>query len=95
MAIVAVIYPDATAFLGPVVTTDTGFNWRLFAVVRDTVTNRKETLHDYAADTLDADSLIQVRDKQIAATKAAAIAAGFATLNIAVVTTMAIVNPVP
>jgi hypothetical protein len=95
MSVVAVIFPDASAFLGPVVVTPTGFNWRLIAAVRDTVTNEKITLQGYSADTLDADSLTQVRDKMIAATKTAAIAAGFATLNVAVLNSMAIVNPVP
>lgn len=95
MAVAAIILSDATAFGGPIAVTPTGFNWRLIAIVRDSVTNKKETLQGYSADTLDADSLVQVRDKLVAATKAAAIDAGFATLNIAVVTQMAIVNPVP
>lgn len=95
MAVAAVIFPDATAFLGPVAATPDGFNWRLFAIVRDTVTNQKEILQGYSADTLDGDSLVQVRDKMIAATKAAAIKSGFATLNIAVIGSMQVVTPVP
>jgi hypothetical protein len=93
--VAAVIFPDATAFMGPVIPTATGFNWRLFAIVRDTADNHKETLQGYSVDTLDSDSLVQIRDKMIAATKAAVIAAGFPTLNVAVVNTMQIVNPVP
>lgn len=92
MSTVAVIYPDATAFLGPVVATPTGFNWRLYAIVRDSATNKKETLQGYSADTIDADGLLQIRDKIIAATKAEAIARGFATLDLAVLNTMAIVS---
>lgn len=95
MAVAAVIFIDATAPFGPIVPTATGFNWRLLAVVRDTADNHKELLQGYSADTLDADTLIQVRDKLIAATKAACIAAGFPTLNIAVINQMALVTPVP
>lgn len=95
MAVAAVILSDSSAFGGPVAVTSTGFNWRLFAVVHDTVSNHKETLQDYSADTLDADSLATVRDKIVAATKAAAIAAGFPTLDIAVLPSNTIVNPVP
>jgi len=93
--VVAVIQPDATAFLGPIAVTPTGFNWRLIAVVRDTVTNKKELVQNYSADTLDADTLVNVRDKIIAATKVAVIAAGFPTLDVAVLNSMSIVNPVP
>lgn len=95
MPIVALILIDATAFGGPVIPTPTGFNWHLLGIVRDTVSNRKELLQGYSAATLDSDSLVQIRDKLIAATKAAAITAGFATLDIAVINTMQVVNPVP
>ncbi len=95
MSVAAVILIDATAPFGPIVPTPTGFQWHLLAVVRNTADNHKELLQGYSANTLDADTLVQVRDKMIAATKTAAIAAGFPTLDIAVVNSMSIVNPVP
>lgn len=91
MSVTAVVLLDVTAFLGPVVPTPTGFNWRLIAIVRDSANNHKELLQNYSADTLDADSLVQIRDKIIAATKAAAIDAGFPTLNGAVMNAMQLV----
>lgn len=83
--IVAFIELDHTALGGPIRATNTGWKWHLLAAVRDTTTNRKEILSGYDADTLDADDLTVTKDKIIAATKAAVITAGFATLNTAVV----------
>lgn len=93
--IVALIDLDQTAAPGGAIrANDTGFEWHLIAAVHDTVSNRKEVLAGYSAFTLDADSLVATRDKLIAATKAAAITAGFATLNAAVINTMQVINPV-
>lgn len=89
----AMILPDFTAFLGPVAPTDTGFNWRLLAVVRDPQTGNKEILQNYSADTLDSDGLQAIRDKIIAATKAEAAKRGF-TVTTAVVLQMNVVTPV-
>lgn len=73
----AAIFLDYSAFAGPVVQTNTGYNWRLFAVVREPTTNAKITLQSYSADTLDADTPLQIRDKIIAATKSHASKFGF------------------
>lgn len=93
MAVAIVILPDSGALGGPIFPTATGFNWRLFAVVHDTTTGNKESLQGFSADTDNGDSLTQVRDKIIAAGKAAAIAKGF-TPTIAIVNQMAVINPI-
>lgn len=54
-----------------------GWDWYLRVAVREPATNRKSLL-DAFAHTDDADSLIQVRDKHIAAVKAACLAADYA-----------------
>jgi len=91
MACVALVLPDPGGFGGPIFPTSTGFNWRLFAVVHDTVSGRKESLQGFSADTLDGDSLVQVRDKIIAATQAKASEFGF-TVTAVVLTQMAVVT---
>jgi hypothetical protein len=94
--ITALIQLDAASAPGGAIrATDTGWEWHLIAAVRDTVSGRKEILAGYSGFTLDADGLVATRDKLIAATKAAAITAGFTTLDAAVITTFQLVNPVP
>lgn len=77
MAGVAFFYIDPGAFGGGVQANDVGFTWNMVAVYRDTVTNRKDVVTGIQAQTLDGDTLVQVRDKLAAAIKSDGATRGF------------------
>lgn len=82
MAGVAFFYPDSSILGGAVQPTPTGFTWYMVVVFRDTVTNRKDVISGVSADTLDADTLVQVRDKLAAAAKAEGARRGYTVTTV-------------
>lgn len=73
----ALFYLAPTAFGGSIRPTTTGFTWELVAVFREPATNRKEVINGVKVDTLDGDTLTQIRDKLAAGVKAEGLARDF------------------
>ena len=78
----AFYYLDPGAFGGAVQGTTTGFRWTLVVILRETATNRKEVISGVIAETLDADSLVQISGKLAAAVKAEGLARDFNVTNV-------------
>lgn len=74
---VALFYEDQGTFGGAIQANPTGFTWSLVGVFRDPGTGRKEVITGIPAQTLDADTLTQIRDKLAAAVKAEGAKRGF------------------
>lgn len=66
----AFYYLDPGAMGGPIQPNKDGFTWKLVAVFREVETDRKAVISDVTATTLDADLLVDIRDKLAAAVKA-------------------------
>jgi len=91
MAVSALAYLDPGEFGGALQATDTGFQWSFVVAYRDTVANTKTVVSGVHAVTLDADTLLQIRDKINAAIKADGTARGFAVTSV-MLPSFAVVN---
>jgi hypothetical protein len=66
----AMYYLDSQAFGGAIQPNKDGFTWKLVAIFREVQTDRKAVVSEVTVDTLDGDTLLQIRDKLAAAVKA-------------------------
>jgi hypothetical protein len=73
----ALYYLNPSAFGGSIQVSDNGFLWNLVGVYREPQTNRKSVIAGILVETLDGDSLVQVRDKLAAGVKAEGTARDF------------------
>jgi hypothetical protein len=67
---------------GAVRSTSTGFTWVMTAVFREPSTNLKEVITEVGIDTLDADTLAQIRDKLAQGVKAEGGRRGFSVTKV-------------
>lgn len=79
----ALFYLNPSAFMGAVQASPTGFTWNLIGVFREPATNRKDVIAGILAQTADADTLSQIRDKLAAAVKTEGLARDFAVTSVA------------
>ena len=79
----AFFYVDQGGPGGGIQPTDTGFVWTLIAAFREPSDGRKQVVTGIQTETLDADTLIQIRDKLAAAVKAEGTARKFTVTTVA------------
>jgi hypothetical protein len=79
----AMYYLDGQAFGGAIQPNKDGFTWKLVAIFREAQTDRKTVISEVTVETLDGDSLLQIRDKLAAGIKAEGLARDFNVTTVA------------
>ncbi len=79
---IGMFYINSSAFGGAIQATPSGFSWNLVGIYREPATNRKEVIAGIIVETLDGDSLVQIRNKLAAAIKAEGTTRDFNVTNV-------------